>query len=129
MKPKPSSPLATLKQELAFVDHAGYKKTVGTRQPLFCMESGVSWRNPMFIEDSPSCSKEKYRACNLQGDCVLLSFVPRERRQETLPCHHIPLNGKGETIATLKHDRDAVELALRNWLRKTIERLEDSKVK
>ena len=124
MKPKQTTPLATLKQELEFVDHAGYRKPVGTRQPLFCMDSGSKWKKPVFIEDSPSCPKEKYCACNPEGDCVLLSFVPPERRHETLPCHHIPLNEKGETIATLKQDRDKVEPTLRSWLVKTIEKLQ-----
>ena len=127
MKPKQTTPLATLKQELEFVDHAGYHKPVGTRQPLFCMESGSDWKKPVFIEDSPSCPKEKYCACNPEGDCVLLSFVPADRRHETLPCHHIPLNEKGETIATLKQDRDQVEPTLRKWLVNTIEKLETGK--
>ena len=129
MKPKQGSPLATLKQELEFVDHAGYKKPVNSRQPLFCMESGETHRKAVFIEDSPSCPKEKYCACNPEGDCVLLNFVPQESRHETLPCHHIPLNEKGETIATLERDRDKVEPALRNWLVRTIEKLEGNVAK
>ncbi len=126
MKRKQTSPLATLKQELEFVDHAGYRKPIGSRQPLFCMESGETWRKPVYIEDSPSCSKEKYCACNPEGDCVLMSFVPQDRRHETLPCHHIPLNEKGETIASLEEDRERVEPALRGWLVKTIKKLEGS---
>jgi hypothetical protein len=125
MKPT-HTPLDTLKKELEFVDHAGYRKPVGSRQPLFCMETGSNWRKPTFIEDSPSCPKEKYCACNPEGDCVLLSFVPSEHKHETLPCHHIPLNDNGETIATLQTDRDKVEPVLRNWLVRTIERLQAS---
>jgi hypothetical protein len=123
MKPT-YTPLDTLKKELEFVDHAGYRKPVGSRQPLFCMETGASWRKPTFIEDSPSCPKEKYCACNPEGDCVLMSFVPNEHRHDTLPCHHIPLNEKGETIASLATDRDKVEPVLRGWLVKTIEKLQ-----
>jgi hypothetical protein len=88
------------------------------------METGASWRKPTFIEDSPSCPKEKYCACNPEGDCVLMSFVPNEHRHDTLPCHHIPLNEKGETIASLATDRDKVEPVLRGWLVKTIEKLQ-----
>ena len=127
MKPKQTSPLATLKQELEFVDHAGYRKSIGSRQPLFCMETGAELRKPVFIEDSPSCPKEKYCACDPSGDCVLLSFVPSERKHEALPCHHIPLNEQGDTIATLQHeDRKKVEPVLRNWLAKKIGELEAS---
>src|SRR4051812_19051308 len=92
----------------------------------FCMETGAEWRKATFIEDSPSCPKEKYCACNPEGDCVLMGFVPFNRRHETLPCHHIPLNEKGETIASLENHQDKVEPALRNWLLKTIERLQAS---
>ena len=125
MKPT-HTPLDTLKKELEFVDHAGYRKAIGLRQPLFCMETGSSWRKPTFIEDSPVCPKEKYCACNPEGDCVLLGFVPNEHKHETLPCHHIPLNEKGETIASLQTDRDKVEPVLRNWLVRTIEKLQTS---
>lgn len=128
MKPT-YTPLDTLKKELEFVDHAGYRKPVGSRQPLFCMETGANWRKPTFIEDSPSCPKEKYCACNPEGDCVLMSFVPNEHRHDTLPCHHIPLNEQGETIASLATDRDKVEPVLRNWLVRTIEKLQASGTK
>ncbi len=117
MKPT-HTPLDTLKKELEFVDHAGYKKPIGSRQPLFCMETGSNWRKPTFIEDSPSCPKEKYCACNPVGDCVLLGFVPNEHKHETLPCHHIPLNENGETIASLQTDRDKVEPVPRAWFHK-----------
>ena len=128
MKPT-YTPLDTLKKELEFVDHAGYRKPLGSRQPLFCMETGANWRKPTFIEDSPACPKEKYCACNPEGDCVLMSFVPDEHRHDTLPCHHIPLNEKGETIASLATDRDKVEPVLRNWLVRTIEKLQSTSTK
>jgi hypothetical protein len=128
MKPT-HTPLDTLKNELEFVDHAGYRKAIGSRQPLFCMETGSNWRKPVFIEDSPSCPKEKYCACNPEGDCVLLGFVPNEHKHETLPCHHIPLNEKGETVASLASDRDKVEPVLRNWLVRTIEKLQSAGAK
>jgi hypothetical protein len=123
MKTKQASRLATLQQELEFLDHGGYQKPVGYRQPLFCMEAGVSCRNPTIFEDSPSCPKEKYCACDAAGDCVLLSFVPREHRHEILPCHYIQLNDKGETVASLMQEPSRIEPALRVWLAKTIEKL------
>src|SRR5215469_13620143 len=123
MKSKQTSPLAILKQELEFLDHGGYSKPVGYRQPLFCMEAGAGRRKPTVFEDSPSCPKGKYCACNPEGDCVLLSFVPQEHRHESLPCHYIQLNEKGETIAGLLGDPGRVEPVLRGWLAKTIEKL------
>ena len=125
MKPT-KDPLSTLKGELEFVDHGGYRTLVGRRQPLFCMETGADWTKREFFEDSPSCPKEKYCACDPQSSCVLMGFVPVEQRKQTLPCHFIPLNDKGETIASLEKtgDREKIEAALRGWLVKNIEKLE-----
>ena len=121
--------LATLKQELEFIDHAGYQTPVGTRQPLFCMESGNQWRKPEFFEDSPSCPKEHWCACDPKRGCILLAFVPREQRSEKVPCHHIPLNEQGETIASFEAagKREQVEPVLRDWLVKTIENLQNKR--
>jgi hypothetical protein len=90
------------------------------------METSVDWREPLFFEDSPSCPKEKYCACNPEGNCVLMSFVPAEHRHETVPCWYIPLNAKGETIQSLHHKQlnRQVEERLRTWLVKNIMELE-----
>ena len=119
--------LSTLKGELDFVDHGGYRTLVGRRQPLFCMETGADWKNREFFEDSPSCPKQKYCACDPQSSCSLMSFVPVEQRHRTLPCHHIPLNDAGETIASLEKsgNREKIEAALKVWLVKNIEKLEE----
>ena len=55
-----------------------------------------------------------------------MQFVPSERRSEDVPCHHIPLNRSGETIASIE-DRDRqqqLEDYVKDWLRSTIKRLE-----
>jgi hypothetical protein len=121
-----NSVLRTLKQELEFLDNGGYRTPIGSRQPLFCMETAVGWRQPLFFEDSPSCPKKKYCACNPDGDCVLMSFVPIEQRHQTTPCWHIPLNEKSETVHGLYKTRtnEEIEAALRKWLLKTIKSLE-----
>jgi hypothetical protein len=61
------------------------------------------------------------------SDCLLWEFVPKERQDEDIPCHHIPLTEGRETIATLedKGDRDAAQQALLAWLDRTILQLED----
>lgn len=60
-------------------------------------------------------------------DCLLWEFVPKEHQDEDIPCHHIPLTERSETIATLeeKGDRDATQQALLAWLERTILQLED----
>jgi hypothetical protein len=61
------------------------------------------------------------------SDCLLWEFVPAERQEEDIPCHHIPLTEDRETIASLedKGERAAAEQALRAWLDRTIVQLED----
>jgi hypothetical protein len=122
--------LTTLKGELEFLDRGGYRASLARRQPLFCMESSVDWKKPEFLEDSPSCPKERHCACNPDGDCVLISFVPAEQRRETVPCRHIRLNEKGQTIDSLEKagDRREVEAALKTWLIENIKRLESPAV-
>jgi hypothetical protein len=119
--------LSTLKHELEFLERGGYRTPIGSRQPLFCMETSVEWRQPLFFEDSPSCPKKRYCACDPEGDCVLMSFVPAEHRHESVPCHHIPLNEKGQTINTLVRNstNKEAEDTLRTWLVKTIKPLEE----
>ena len=121
--------LTTLKGELAFLDGGGYRTSIGGRQPLFAMETGCSWRQPTFFEDSPSCPKKRYCRCNPEGDCLFLSFVPAERQHEPVPCRHIPLNETGDTITSLYKtaaSKREIEATLRSWLVKTIASLEES---
>src|SRR5215471_11512056 len=110
-------------RKLEFVDYGSYRTLVDRRQPLFCMETGADWKKREFFEDSPSCPKKKYCASDPQSSCTLMSFVPLEQRHQTLPCHHIPLNDAGETVASLEKsgNREKIEAALRAWLVKSIE--------
>jgi hypothetical protein len=57
---------------------------------------------------------------------MLTDFVPREARDETIPCHFIPLNQQGETVDSMERHAHQLELeeTLKNWLRSTIARLE-----
>lgn len=122
--------LSTLRRELEFLDHKGYRRPVGSRQPVFCMETSVEWKPALFFEDSPSCPKRKYEQCDPQGDCTLMGFVPEEHKSKTLPCHYIRLNNRGETIASLMQDgasEQRIEAALRGWLVANIVKLERSK--
>ena len=121
--------LTTLQQELQFLDSGGYRRPIGSRQPLFCMESSIEWRHPLFFEDSPSCPKETYEMCTLERDCELMEFVPREDKLQKVPCRHIPLNQRGDTIASLAQagvTNGQIEAALREWLVSTIDHLKES---
>ena len=108
--------LEVLKTELNFLEMGGY--SLGKWASL----------GPQFIfEDSPTCINydrtENPSPCT---GCVLMHFVPPERRSETIPCRHIPLNASGATLDLLyrNSDRRVVEEAVRIWLRSTIDRLE-----
>jgi hypothetical protein len=51
-----------------------------------------------------------------------MQYVPESGRTEDVPCHHIPLDHKSRTIATL--DPSEGEEVLKQWLRREIDRLE-----
>ena len=98
--------------ELNFLEKGGYGRS--PRQP---------GRAQFIFEDSPSCmnydSKEHPAPCS---ECVLMQFVPPERRKEQIPCRHIPLNNVGETLDNLHRWSDKVETeeTMKKWLRATI---------
>lgn len=57
--------------------------------------------------------------------CFLLEWVPAEHREKDEPCHHIPLNDRGDTVASLKGaDRERLHAAMLTWLHATIGKLE-----
>lgn len=114
MKGENENTLQVLKSELKFVQNGGY------RTPLV-------WRAPLVFEDSPTCPKEPCSACP-DANCVLMSFVPTKCRYEAVPCRHIPLNGMGETLDSLYRTgtNEEIEQTLENWLRGTIQQLEES---
>jgi len=106
--------LQILRNELQFLDGGGYR-------------SPILWRSPRIFEDSPTCPKDPWSACP-HADCVLLEYVPKQSRQETVPCRHIPLNESGETLATLYNTgtNEEIQLTLREWLLKQIAELEQA---
>jgi hypothetical protein len=118
--------LSVLKRELDFLDRGGYHRPVGSRQPRFAMETEAEWHMPLVFEGSPSCPKRRYEECIPERDCVLFGFVPEAFRHETVPCRYIPLNSKGETVASLARSGRSreIEPILRTWLVKTIAELE-----
>ena len=118
--------LSLLRHELEFLDHGNYRARVQYRQPLFCMETSVEERNPLFFEESPSCPKKRHTTCPPEIGCTLMDFVPFEEQHEAIPCRHIPLNEKGETIESLYRagGNERVEPVLRSWLVRMIQKYE-----
>lgn len=113
--------LDALKFELRFLDHGGYERSV--REP----------REELSVfQDSPSClnygSVAKTHPCS---ECFLIKFVPLNKQGASVPCHHIRLNDRGDTLASLEgYGRDfRVQEALRGWLEKTIAELEAAPAK
>ena len=55
-----------------------------------------------------------------------MQFVPKEKCEQSIPCRHIPLTGKGDTIDDFYRNGTQIGLedALKGWLRATIAELE-----
>lgn len=108
--------LEVLKFELNFLEQGGYGRSVRT-----------PWKPTSIFQDSLSCinfnDPERPNPC---AACVLHDLVPAQYRDENVPCHHIPLNEAGETVDTMERQYTQAELeeAMRDWLRRTIRRIE-----
>jgi len=79
---------------------------------------------PRFLRDSVTCLNhafaEKRHPC---GECLLMRWVPEERRGEEIPCHHIPLDDQGRTLASLEGSpKESTETVLLGWIDRTLER-------
>jgi hypothetical protein len=105
-----------LKAELNFVKKGGYGRS--PREP---------WRATLVFEDSPTCmnydSKENRAPC---AECLLMNFVPADKRGEKVPCRHIPLTAEGDTLLQMYRGgtEQEIEVALSIWLQKEIAKLE-----
>jgi hypothetical protein len=91
----------------------------------------MPWEEVSFFQDSVTCLNHglegRPHPC---GNCMLMAFVPEPARNETNPCHHIPLDQKGVTIERLDrgYNRSSVEEAVAAWLRTKIAELEQELV-
>lgn len=130
--------LNALKLELQFCESGGYKTIVETlpkrdtrsdpASALVSIENNREFRKERSIfQDSPWCLNYRLpireHPCSA---CWLINFVPAERHGESVPCHYIPLNERGDTLASLGGPGDAphVQHAVRAWLRAKIRELE-----
>ena len=107
--------LEVLQSELNFIEHGGYGRSVR-----------VPWRPKSAFQDSRTCLNYAYldkpHPC---GECQLIDFVPGDKRAEQVPCHLIPLDQSGETIAglELENNQHQLERALKTWLRAKIKEI------
>ena len=109
----PQAVRTALETELAFLEHGGYHshpRTPDLPTPVFKM--------------SPLCPNRGTEPGDCSG-CILLSFVPPERRGEKIPCHFIPLDEKGRTANDLAAgSQREVENAVAGWIRRKLKTLE-----
>ncbi len=81
------------------------------------------WNLFSLVRDSATCLNVKSSRTRLPcADCFLVDYVPDGHKQDEKPCHHIPLNEKGDTVETLPDGEK--EKALLGWIKTTIEHLE-----
>jgi hypothetical protein len=107
--------LQLLRFELNYLEQGGFerdKALLGTDSPFLGTFACTNYGDPL-----------RRHACR---ECGLMQFVPQGKQNEEFPCHFIPLNASGETIASLieKNDQRRLIIALQLWLRSTIARLE-----
>lgn len=106
--------LELLKTELDFIEKGGYGRSVKT-----------PWKETSPFRDSLSCVNyalpEKAHPC---AECHLIEFVPRDKQNEELPCHYIPLNDRGDTVDSVEGNQTRLEEVLKEWMRQKISELE-----
>lgn len=102
--------------ELSFLKNGGYGN------PL-----RGDWRPTLLFWDSPVClnfdSNAPHQSCER---CVFFDFIPESKHELRIPCHHIPLTSKGETIHSLyrQSTQEALDDAVKNWLEATIDKMQ-----
>ncbi len=110
--------LEVLKFELKFLEDGGYGRSPSAR-----------WRARLIFEDSPACMNFNSQEQGSCSDCVLMQLVPPEFRSAEIPCRHIPFDKSGETLDSLYRygDQRELEEVFGDWLRATIQRLEQER--
>jgi hypothetical protein len=112
----PREIVASLKLEISVLERGGYYPSV--RQPheeLRIFRDSVTCPNLAQAEKTTPCSH-----------CFLAQFIPAEHLDKKEPCHYIPLNAQGETVASLAAagDRERLRRELLAWLRSMVAQVE-----
>ena len=106
-----------LEVELDFLEAGGYASPAG--EPA---------KEPRIFDRTLVCINHWFvpgHHDECHDNCALLQAVPKEHRTAGLPCHFIPLNAAGDTVASLEAqgDREKLQAEVAGWLRRTITRL------
>ena len=111
--------LEVLRYELNFLEQGGYGNWYST-----------PWGPASIFQDSLTCPNHgdptRPHACH---ECLLYDFVPEEYRTDDVPCHHIPLNRNGVTVATPGQSEEELRENVKHWLKRTIARIEADRAK
>ncbi len=108
--------LKILNAELDFVKKGGYAQVAGD-----------PWQTKLALEDSQACMNSTHKnnpaPCS---KCLLMQFVPPNKRAERVPCRHIPMTSSGDTLLHLYRGatQEEIENTLANWLKETIAKLQ-----
>jgi len=111
--------LEVLQFELNFLEDGGYGRSPHS-----------PWRAPAIFEDSPICPNfcdpARPHPCDT---CLLETFVPENRRAESVPCRFIPITEQGQTVDDFYRTGTQLEMeeALIRWLRAQIQRIEQER--
>jgi hypothetical protein len=100
--------LQLLRTELSFFDAEGYGR----------MFRG-QWRPTLLLRDSPACiNYDDTGRQNPCRECPLFPLVAPDKKDSLVPCHYIPLNKGGVTIADLykQGSQTSLDRLYRNWL-------------
>jgi|ERR1043166_48266 hypothetical protein len=107
--------LQLLTKEIGFFHAGGYGRRFRSQ-----------WRPTLLLRDSPACIN--YGDTGQQNpcrECPLFSLIPADKKDEVVPCHSIPLNESGVTIAWLytQGSQDSLDRLYQNWLQEIIKKL------
>lgn len=111
--------LRALKEELVFWEQGGYGRRFRGE-----------WRPTLVIRDSPLCLNATGGAARSCRECLLFDLIPPEKRNLSIPCHHIALNQADDTIASLYANgtQEKLDETFHSWLCATIQRFEGREV-
>jgi hypothetical protein len=107
--------LQLVNKELEFFNAGGYGRSFRSQ-----------WRPTLLLRDSPACIN--YGDTGRQNPCracPLFALIPPDKRDELVPCHFIPLNESGLTIARLyaEGSQDSLDRLYEYWLHDIIKKL------
>jgi hypothetical protein len=107
--------LQVLRYELNYLEQGGFARDralLGTESPFRGTFACLNFRDAL-----------EAHACR---ECLLYQFVPDDKRNQELPCHHILLDDRGATIQQCLDSNDPERMAnlLKHWLQTTITQLE-----